>query len=273
MPELPEVETILNGIKPHLVQQKIKQIKIYHPRLRWDIPQEIVTLLKNKKLETLTRRGKYLLLNFSNGTLIIHLGMSGRLAILENPPTAKKHEHVDFYFSNEICLRYTDPRRFGAILWAGKTPENHPLLKIIGPEPLDADFDAKYLFERSRKKSVGIKIFIMNSKIVSGVGNIYAAESLFAAKIHPLKAAGKLTPEESKDLVVAIKKVLKHAIKQGGTTLKDYKRSDGTPGYFRIELKVYGRAGEPCLRCGTTLKSLRIAGRSTVFCPKCQPLR
>lgn len=273
MPELPEVQTILNGIEPHIVQQKIKQIKIYQPRLRWDIPKEIVSLLKNKKLLSLTRRGKYLLLNFSNGTLLIHLGMSGRLTILENPPIAKKHEHVDFYFANGVCLRYTDPRRFGAILWAGNKPQSHPLLQIIGPEPLDKEFDATYLFERSRKKTVGTKIFIMNSKIVSGVGNIYAAESLFAAKIHPLKTAGKLTEEECKNLVKAIKKVLQHAIKQGGTTLKDYKRSDGSPGYFRIELKVYGRAGEPCVRCGAVLKSLRIAGRSTVFCPNCQKLR
>jgi formamidopyrimidine-DNA glycosylase len=196
--------------------------------------------------------------------------MSGRLRILTNPPAAEKHDHVDIYFTNGYCLRFTDPRRFGAILWTDTDPAKHPLLKNIGPEPLSEDFTGDYLWRLSRKKTTPVKSFIMNSKTVAGVGNIYATEALFIARIHPKKQAGKLSALQYEELVKAIQGVLRQAIKKGGTTLKDFRKSDGSPGYFSIELQVYGHSGSPCPRCKTKLKSLKIGQRSTVYCAKCQ---
>lgn len=272
MPELPEVQTVLNGITPHVLHQKIKRIDLHFPKLRWPIPQEITTILKNEKILELSRRGKYILIHFTKGTLLIHLGMSGRLCVVDAATPLKKHDHVDIILSNNRCLRFTDPRRFGAVLWTKDDINEHPLIKIIGPEPLEDSFNGTYLWEKSRKKSVAVKTFIMNSKIVAGVGNIYAAEALFQAKIHPKKTTGKLTREECNRLSTSIKSVLKSAIKKGGTTLKDFVSADGNPGYFSIELKVYGRGNEPCVRCKTLLKTTRQANRSTVFCPRCQKL-
>lgn len=270
MPELPEVETVLVGIKPYLLNQKISRIDIHFPKLRWPIPTIIKKILVNQTIKNLSRRGKYLLLDFDKGTLIIHLGMSGRLYILNKIIPPLKHDHVDIFFNKGKCLRFTDPRRFGAILWTESNSEEHVLLSHLGPEPLSAEFDTDYLYNISRHKKVATKTLIMNSKILVGVGNIYATESLFDAKVHPLTPAGKLTKGQCAHLVVSIKKVLKKAIKAGGTTLKDFVNGEGNPGYFSIELNVYGRAGEPCTRCHSTLKSLRIGQRSTVFCPKCQ---
>lgn len=270
MPELPEVETTLRGIKPHILGKKVENIVIRHESLRWPIPKHLNQLLKNKNLKSLRRRSKYILFEFANGTLILHLGMSGRLCVLSEPVQPKKHDHVDIYFNNKKYLRFTDPRRFGAILWTTDDPEQHALLKNIGPEPLSSAFTGKYLFEQSRKRKVSVKAFIMNSAIVAGVGNIYATESLFAAKIHPEKAAGKLSLDECDLLVNHIKRILKLAIKKGGTTLKDFLKSDGSPGYFSIQLKVYGKDGKPCPNCKTVLKLARIGQRSTVYCAKCQ---
>jgi formamidopyrimidine-DNA glycosylase len=270
MPELPEVETTLRGIKPHIIDQKVIDVVVRHPRLRWPIPHDLKKRLVNKTVRKLWRRGKYLLVQFDTGTLIIHLGMSGRLCVLKHTSPPQKHDHVDICFGNHVYLRFTDPRRFGAVLWTNGDPEQHSLLAIMGPEPLSKSFNSTYLFQQSRGKKTPIKSLIMNSAIVTGVGNIYAAEALFTAHIHPELAAGKLTLPRYHLLVNAIKEVLKRAIKKGGTTLKDFTKSDGSPGYFRIELKVYGRGGEPCRRCGTPLTSTRLGQRSTVFCKKCQ---
>lgn len=271
MPELPEVETILRGIEPFVIEKKLTEAIIRFPTLRWPIPANLSATLKGKKLKALRRRGKYLVFEFTNGDLILHLGMSGRIRVLTKSTSAQKHDHVDLIFDNDVCLRFTDPRRFGALLWADKA-EQHPLLADIGPEPLEADFTASYLYEISRQKKVVIKVFIMNGKNVAGVGNIYAAEALFLAGIHPEKITGDLSKEECAALVKAIKTVLKRAIKSGGTTLKDFSNHEGTPGYFATKLQVYGRENQACPTCKTKLRLIRLGQRSTVFCPRCQTL-
>lgn len=269
MPELPEVETCLRGIAPHIIQQIVTTIMIRHAKLRWPITAHLEDKIKGKQLKKLTRRGKYLLFQFENGVLIVHLGMSGKLRLLPIDSKVQKHDHVDIYFSNNICLRFTDPRRFGAILWT-ESAASHPLLVEIGPEPLTANFNGKYLWHTAKQKKLPIKSFLMNSKIVAGIGNIYATEALFEAGIHPSKPAGKISLVRYQKLATAIKIILKKALKKGGTTLKDFTKSDGSPGYFRLELKVYGRSDEPCPNCKTPLKSKKIAKRSTVYCSRCQ---
>ena len=270
MPELPEVETTLRGIKSHIIHQKIVDIVIRHPHLRWPIPPQLKAELLHQTVQRLYRRGKYILFEFKSGTLILHLGMSGRLRILSAKEPPQKHDHIDICFDNKKTLRFTDPRRFGALLWTRESIDEHPLLKDIGREPLTATFNGQYLYEHARGRKSAVKTYIMDSKIVAGVGNIYATEALFEARLHPLKAAGNITLAQYEKLADAIKIILKKAIKKGGTTLKDFMKSDGSPGYFSIELKAYGHAGEPCPRCQTALKLTRIGQRSTVFCPKCQ---
>lgn len=269
MPELPEVETTLRGIEPHFLHKRITKVIVRHPRLRWPIPSHLDEVLTGKTIQSIHRRAKYILFTFKHGTLILHLGMSGRVRILQEKIAAEKHDHVDIQTAH-CTLRFTDPRRFGAVLWTDDDPESHPFLKHLGPEPLTSDFSGKYLWERSRHKSVTVKSFIMDSKIVVGVGNIYAAEALFAAGIHPKRAAGKISESEYTLLVKAIKKILQQAIKQGGTTLKDFLKSDGKPGYFSMKLKVYGRDEEPCFNCGELLSHSRIGQRATVYCRHCQ---
>lgn len=270
MPELPEVETTLRGIKPHVFRQIITRVIVRDSRLRWPIPSSLKTQLLGQQVQQIKRRGKYLLLQLDKGTCLIHLGMSGRLAVLSKPSPPQKHDHVDIYFDNHMCLRLTDPRRFGALLYTEQAVQQHPLLAHLGVEPLSVAFNGQYLWQRARNKKVSIKTFIMDSKIVVGIGNIYAAEALFLARILPQTLAGHLTLERYEKLVAAIKKILKKAIAKGGTTLKDFMRSDGTPGYFRVALQVYGRAGKPCLHCHTPLKSLRSNQRATVYCDRCQ---
>ncbi len=270
MPELPEVETTLRGVAPHILGQKIIDVIIRHPHLRWPIPPRLKQHLKGQIIRRLQRRGKYLLFILDTGTLILHLGMSGRLQIHNDTVPPQKHDHVDIRFLNKKVLRLTDPRRFGALLWTSDSPETHPLLKNMGPEPLTSSFDGTYLWEHARNRKIAVKSYIMDSKIVVGIGNIYATEALFQARIHPKTPAGKISRDHYQTLATVIKSVLQHAINKGGTTLKDFAQSDGSPGYFSIELQVYGRAGEPCPRCHTQLLSLRIGQRSTVYCPKCQ---
>lgn len=271
MPELPEVETVKCGLIPHLENTVIHNVIIRHSQLRWPIPIDLQQHLMNQKIVTLTRRGKYLLIQITTGTLLIHLGMSGSLRVVTPDTAPTRHDHVDIFLSNEKILRYNDPRRFGAILWIKGNPLNHPLLQSIGIEPLDAHFTGHYLQQQALKRHVPIKSFIMNSKIVAGIGNIYAAEALFAAQIHPIKPAYLLTTDECERLVIAIKKILSLAIKAGGTTLKDFVNSEGKPGYFSQKLEVYGRAKQPCNVCGNTLKLIQLGQRSTVFCGHCQP--
>lgn len=268
MPELPEVETTLRGIMPHIINQIVINTEVRHPKLRWPIPE--LSLLIGQPLLNLSRRNKYLLLTFPKGTLILHLGMSGRLRILAEPCSPQKHDHVDIHFSNHAYLRFTDPRRFGAILWTTEDPLAHPLLKNIGPEPLTSQFNTGYLLKKAKNRSTAIKSFIMDGKIVAGVGNIYATEALFLAGIHPSRLASKVTEEEFAKLVPLIKQILKAAIKKGGTTLKDFTQSDGSPGYFSIQLNVYGKAGQACPQCKTPLESMRLGQRGTTFCPNCQ---
>jgi formamidopyrimidine-DNA glycosylase len=270
MPELPEVETTLRGIQPHLEGQKIKNVVVRQYQLRWRIPADIQKKLHGRKVVQLQRRGKYLLMELDVGTVILHLGMSGSLRILLKTCAPHKHDHVDMEFANGRILRFTDPRRFGALLWTDKNPVLHPLLKHLGPEPLAAQFTGNYLWSSIQNKTAPIKTIIMDSKIVTGVGNIYATEALFLAGVHPRIPAKSLSQTQASRLVKAIKQILRHAIKRGGTTLKDFVNSEGKPGYFVNQLKAYGRAGLPCLQCQTPLESFQIGQRTTTYCRCCQ---
>jgi len=269
MPELPEVETTLRGIEPHLLNQRISRVIVRDPRLRWPVPDD-VSKAEGQKFVKLARRGKYLLLKLQHGGLIIHLGMSGSLRILQQPLTPGKHDHVDVELENGVCLRFNDPRRFGAFLWVDGEMQSHELLRDLGPEPLSEEFTADYLYRRSRDRRVAIKNFIMNGHIVVGVGNIYASEALFMAGIHPQRAAGRVSLQRYEGLVAATCDVLDRAIKQGGTTLRDFVNSEGAPGYFAQELLVYDRAGSDCFQCGTTIRLKVIGQRSSYYCPACQ---
>ena len=270
MPELPEVETTRLGISPHIEGQVVSNVVIRNRNLRWPIPSSINESLPRQTLLTVSRRGKYLLLRFPKGHLLIHLGMSGSLQIIDNHTEPRKHDHFDIIFDNNKCLRLHDPRRFGSVLWTGEDPLVHKLLKDLGPEPLDKEFDAKYLWQLARKRNVSVKQFIMDSHNVVGVGNIYASESLFRAGIHPRCAAGKVSLARYSLLVRAIKSVIKDAIKQGGTTLKDFTGGDGKPGYFQQRLNVYGRRGEPCRKCAKPISHCVIGQRATYYCTACQ---
>lgn len=269
MPELPEVETTRRGLEPHLIQQTIKQIIIRKSHLRWPIPKEI-QLAEKQIITKIWRRGKYLIIAVPTGNLLLHLGMSGCLRILPAETPVNKHDHVDIVLQNATCIRFTDPRRFGALLWLEQDPLQHKLLKNLGPEPLTEDFTAEYLFQKTRTKKRAIKEVIMDSQIVVGVGNIYAAEALFIAGIHPLRPANEITLINYKKLHLAIKEILAYAVKRGGTTIRDFLSSDGKPGYFKQELKVYGRQGDPCVKCAKPLKQIRQQNRATVFCSTCQ---
>lgn len=271
MPELPEVETTCRGIAPHLEGEVIVETIVRHYQLRWPIPNDLADTLQNRKIKRVYRRAKYCLLETESGTLILHLGMSGHLRILSPPsPNPEKHDHLDITFSNHKVLRLTDPRRFGAVLWTDEPIEQHKLIQHLGPEPLSDEFTPDLLYQKSRKRRCNIKSFIMDGKVVVGVGNIYANEALFLAKIHPEKLAGKITKKQSKLLVSKIKDVLARAIKAGGTTLKDFTKIDGKPGYFSQQLTVYGRAGESCITCNTPIQLFKTSQRATYFCLKCQ---
>ncbi|MCL6270815.1 bifunctional DNA-formamidopyrimidine glycosylase/DNA-(apurinic or apyrimidinic site) lyase [Sansalvadorimonas sp. 2012CJ34-2] len=270
MPELPEVETTRRGISPHIKNQKIADVIVRQPKLRWPVRDDLPQLLKDKELLDVTRRAKYLLLTFPNGTLIGHLGMSGSMRILPASTPAEKHDHVDIVFANGKLLRLTDPRRFGALLWAEGDPNNHKVLAELGPEPLSEEFSGDRLYQRSRSRRQAVKTFIMDNHNVVGVGNIYASEALFMAGIRPDIHCGKISRQRYDKLAQAIKKVLERAITVGGTTLKDFVGGDGKPGYFAIELTMYGRSGEPCKTCGTTIKEIKLSNRASCYCPECQ---
>lgn len=269
MPELPEVETTRRGVSPHSVGKKLTQLRVRNRAMRWPVPAGLEKTLANKKLLDITRRGKYLLFEFTHGTAILHLGMSGSLRVMPTASSPGKHDHIDLCFGSN-CLRFNDPRRFGCFLWTDEHINEHTLIAHLGPEPLSNAFTSEYLFQRTRKRSQNIKTFIMDAKIVVGVGNIYANEALFNAGIHPLKAAGKITKNQSEQLTEEIKRVLSAAIKRGGTTLRDFVGGDGKPGYFAQELNVYGRGGEACNACSKLLTEKHIAQRSTVYCTQCQ---
>jgi formamidopyrimidine-DNA glycosylase len=269
MPELPEVETTRRGIEPHIVGRRVELVLVRQPKLRWPISPELSQVLTGQTIVSVSRRGKYLLLGSDNGRVMIHLGMSGSLRILPTDVPVEKHDHVDFIFANETLMRYRDPRRFGSIFWL-PAGDGHVLIDNLGPEPLEETFSTDYLFARSRGKKVSIKLLIMNSHIVVGVGNIYANEALFLSGIRPDRAAGSVSKARYQKLVTAIKHILAQAIASGGTTLKDFIRENGQPGYFKQSLAVYGRAGEDCLNCERPLKEVRLGQRTTVFCTRCQ---
>lgn len=270
MPELPEVETARRGIEPPLRGHRVAKLVIRNRQLRWPVPRALVQTLPGQRIEAVTRRGKYLLLHTAAGTAILHLGMSGSLRILPADAPAQKHDHVDIVMDSGFALRLRDPRRFGTLLWTTRDPLQHKLLKPLGPEPLEAGFDGAYLFQQARRRKIAVKNFIMNSHIVVGVGNIYASESLFLARIHPERAAGRISRERYNALAAGIRKVLTAAIGAGGTTLRDFMREDGAPGYFRQHLRVYDREGQPCERCKTPIVARVTGQRSTYYCPHCQ---
>ncbi|MEH6639768.1 MAG: bifunctional DNA-formamidopyrimidine glycosylase/DNA-(apurinic or apyrimidinic site) lyase [Porticoccaceae bacterium] len=286
MPELPEVETTLRGIAPHLNGRRIVNTIVRQPALRWPVPADLPKHLNDQLIGACSRRGKYLLLEVgagssanksaSGGHLLMHLGMSGNLRLVPDDEPLGKHDHVDIILdkagvaNKRLTLRFTDPRRFGAVLWVSGEPGEHKLLKSLGPEPLGELFTPEYLYRRSRQRKVPIKSFVMDSHVVVGVGNIYANEALFKSGIHPLREAGRISLVRYGVLCEAIKTILGEAIEQGGTTLRDFVGGDGKPGYFKQQLTVYGRSGEPCVRCASSLREVRVAQRSTVYCVRCQ---
>ena len=268
MPELPEVETTMRGIEPHVCGQTIERFIVRHHQLRWPVPPETANMA-GRLIQTVSRRGKYILMQLDEGSLIWHLGMSGSMAIqpVNTPP--QSHEHIEIQMTSGKSLKYRDPRRFGALLYSADNPLQHRLLQSLGPEPLFDDFDVDYLRAKCRNKTSSIKAVIMDSHIVTGVGNIYACEALFAAGINPIRQAGSISKKRLGKLVGTIKSILKAAIRQGGTTLQDFTQVDGKPGYFAQSLSVYGING-PCLSCGTRIKKQAQNQRSSYFCPKCQ---
>jgi len=269
MPELPEVETTLRGIQPHLLNQRIRHVNVREPRLRWPISTGIHQA-EGQVITHLGRRGKYLLLHLASGGLLIHLGMSGSLRILPEFEIPQKHDHFDLELENGTCLRFNDPRRFGALLWVAGVMEQHALLRDLGPEPLSGGFTTDYLYNRSRGRRLAIKNFIMDGHVVVGVGNIYASEALYMSGIHPQRQAGRISCQRYAGLIAAIRDVLDRAIQQGGTTLRDFTGSDGSPGYFVRELLVYDRAGKDCFQCGAEIKQKVIGQRSSYYCVNCQ---
>lgn len=270
MPELPEVETTLRGIEPLLCSHTVAGVILRTEKLRWPLDRNLETRLTGARLKSVRRRAKYLLFDFGRGTLLLHLGMSGSLRVVDPQIPAGKHDHVDLIFRDAGTLRLTDPRKFGGLLWVDGAPELHALLHNLGPEPLAKEFDAEHLYRCSSRRRIAVKSFIMDQKVVVGVGNIYASEALFRALIRPDIPAGGLSLERCRRLVREIKTVLSEAIAAGGTTLQDFQQVDGRPGYFKQNLLVYGREGQPCPSCGKQIRNLRIGQRSTFFCRSCQ---
>lgn len=270
MPELPEVETTRRGLKALLSCRRIARAVVREARLRWPVPSDLDARVAQRTVRAVHRRAKYLLIELDRGWLLLHLGMSGSLRVIDAATPPEVHDHLDLVLDNGQVLRLRDPRRFGSVHWIDRSPECHPLLAHLGAEPLSEAFDADYLHARLAGKRVAIKQALMDSRIVVGVGNIYASEALFRAGIRPTLAAGRLSRPRGARLVEAIRDTLSDALAAGGTTLRDFRNSDGLPGYFQLETRVYGRAGEPCRACGTTIRQARQGQRSTYWCPRCQ---
>jgi formamidopyrimidine-DNA glycosylase len=269
MPELPEVETTRRGLLPHVVGRRIRDVIVREPRLRWPVPRDLARRVAGERVDDIRRRGKYLLFDVGEGHLLVHLGMSGSLSLVPSDTPPRRHDHVDLALEGESTLRLTDPRRFGAVLWV-KRPGTHALLDSLGIEPFDEAFGGGHLHAMARGRRVPVKLFLMNSRVVTGIGNIYANEALFAAGVHPSRAAGRLSGERWDRLARAIRGTLERALVAGGSTLRDFVGGDGQPGYFQNEYAVYGRAGEPCPACGSPVKAMRHAGRATYYCASCQ---
>jgi len=270
MPELPEVETVRRGIEPLIVDQVIERVICRVPKLRWALDPDLNERLSGQKIQSVGRRAKYLLVRLEEGFLIIHLGMSGILSVVDAEMRPVKHDHVDIVLSNGYCLRLNDTRRFGAVLYSDGDVNKNPLLLLLGPEPLSHDFNVSYLEQRAKNCKSPVKNFLMNQKVVVGVGNIYASEVLFRCGIHPEKPINEIPRTQLGKLVVEIKTVLQEAIDQGGTTIKDFQNAEGKPGYFKQQLRVYGRDGEPCVSCYNEIRKIKLGGRSTFYCLECQ---
>jgi len=269
MPELPEVETTKTSLNP-LLNQRVQAVRVFNPSLRWAIPNDLEKLI-GQQLTQLTRRSKYILAHFEQDQMLWHLGMSGSFRLCQQSDDIRKHDHLIIDFE-DVQLRYHDPRRFGCILWLDQANQSK-LIDTLGPEPLSEDFNATYLAEKLNKKNVAIKVALMDNHVVVGVGNIYATESLFNIGVHPAQPASTLTKSQIKNLVVEVKRILKQAIDLGGSTLRDYSNAKGENGYFQQTLLAYGRAGEMCVNCETTLENLKLGQRASVFCPQCQKLK
>ena len=269
MPELPEVETSRRGIEPWIVGTVIDRVVVRNRSLRWPVPRGIERKLAGVSIDSVERRAKYLLINTSNGTAIMHLGMTGSVFIVDHDAPAGVHDHIDIQLDSGQALRFRDPRRFGSFFWS-RAPLAHPLLAKLGPEPLEDEFSGDYLWQKSRGRKVSVKQFIMNAQVVVGVGNIYASESLFLAGINPKRAAGRIARHRYQGLADAIRDILARAIKAGGTTLRDFYGGDGEPGYFKQQLEVYDRDGEHCRYCNTVITSIVQGQRSTYYCKSCQ---
>jgi formamidopyrimidine-DNA glycosylase len=269
MPELPEVETTRRGVAPLVQGKRILKLEVREGRLRWPVPVNLAECLRGQLVESVERRAKYLLFNTAKGTLLVHLGMSGSLRVIADGSAPQKHDHIDILLQGSKILRYRDPRRFGCFLWR-EPGEEHKLLSHLGPEPLSESFDSAYLFRHSRGRRGPVKNFIMDQKVVVGVGNIYANEALFGAGIRPDRPAGRISETRYQHLTNQIKQVLTSAIEQGGTTLKDFTGTDGKPGYFAQKLLVYGREGLPCSHCGRPLRRIQLGQRASVYCVACQ---
>jgi formamidopyrimidine-DNA glycosylase len=269
MPELPEVETIRRGLVPLVTESTISGLTVRERRLRWPIAPKLAGQVKGRRISSIRRRGKYLLLEIDGGCLMIHLGMSGSLRYLSRPESPVLHDHYDIGLEDGSMLRYNDPRRFGSLHFT-RAPDEHPLLRDLGPEPLGDEFTGEYLWRRCRGRKSAIKQLIMSAGIVAGIGNIYANEALHRAGIHPSRAAGRISLERMSRLRDEIRAVLEDALRSGGTTLRDFVGSDGRPGYFRQSLSAYERDGQPCRRCATTIVRRVLGQRATYYCPTCQ---
>ena len=270
MPELPEVETIRRGIEPLVVNKVVDHVRIHNGSLRWPVPDLLIEALPGQKVHSVARRSKYLLFACDQGTLIVHLGMTGHLRLISCTSLRRKHDHVEIVFTDGSALRYNDSRRFGVILWTESNPLQHVRLAGLGPEPFDPEFNAAYMYRLSRSRKVAVKPFLMNAHVVVGVGNIYASEALFRAGIAPGRSAGKVSKAAYGHLVQSVVEILGEAIAAGGTTIRDFSDSEGRPGYFKQKLCVYGRAGQKCVSCGALIKQIKLGQRSTFYCPVCQ---
>jgi len=270
MPELPEVETTRRGLEHELAGQRIAAAVVRNRALRWPVPKSLARTLAGLTIRSVGRRGKYLIFDCGEGSLILHLGMSGRMLVLPAGAPAGKHDHFDIELGNGKLARLTDPRRFGSLHWTRADPLAHPLLAALGPEPFSEAFNADWLHARTRGRSTAIKNVLMDSHIVAGVGNIYANEALFRAAIHPKTAAGRIGAARYMLLVDKVRETLDDAIEAGGSSMRDYLGSNGEAGYFQFNWLVYGREGETCRRCGAAIRQVRQGQRSTFYCPSCQ---
>jgi formamidopyrimidine-DNA glycosylase len=270
LPELPEVENTRRGLAPRVRGRRIVALELYERRLRWPVPARLPAAVRGQRIGAARRRGKYLMLGLTHGTLLLHLGMSGSLRVVPRAAPRAPHDHFDLVLDSGVALRLNDPRRFGSLLYTRGDPLAHPLLRKLAPEPFASAFDDPYLWRITRGRRLAIKQLLMNSRLVVGVGNIYASEALFRARIRPRRQARGLTRADAARLTRSVRAVLRQAIRAGGTTLRDYRGADGAPGYFRQRLYVYERAGKPCRRCGSPVRAFMQGQRSTYYCPSCQ---